>query len=680
MESVGEFYFFGKIGYFSFMANKYEEVVVVSLTPYFLERETVWFWQNIEKIKENSQKEGFFKENVLVLKKGGSYKLSLLKELLFNFNYELVENITFPGQFSIKGGILQIFPINYESPFIVEFLGDRVGSAYKNEDISIDVEKAKNTIKKLLTNQQIKQELSSLKEGDFLVHIDHGIGVFRGITKMQDINYFVLEYAKGDKLYVPENLKNKLTLYIGFESPRITRLGSSLWLKIKKKAREQAEQIAKKLIKIYASKESITRPKYNSKQADVLQREFDESFEYELTPDQEKAIKDIFNDLENSETPMDRLLCGDVGFGKTEIIMRTAFKVVCHGKQVAILCPTTVLAWQHYKNFCKRFEKFAVNIGLLTRNTNPKDEEKIIKDIKSGKIDIIIGTHKILSNKVEFKNLGMLVVDDEQKFGVLQKERLREKFPALDLLYVSATPIPRTLYLALSNIKKVSFIYTPPPERKDIITHIGEFKKEVMKKAILNELKRGGQVYVLENRIKNLPEIKKFVEEKLGIKERIEVIHSAMPDEKIIEIFNEFQEGKIKILVSTTIIENGIDISNANTLIIRDISRLGLGQAYQLRGRVGRGERQAFAYLFYPKWEKLTEKAKMRIKALKENLALGSGYRIALKDMEIRGAGNILGKEQSGPINKVGLNLYCHMISEASSYLVSSYLQNENMK
>ncbi|GBD33786.1 Transcription-repair-coupling factor [bacterium HR34] len=657
------------------MANKYEEIVVVSLTPYFLEREAVWFWQNIEKIKENSQKEGFFKENVLVLKKGVSYKLSLLKELLFNFNYELVENITFPGQFSIKGGILQIFPINYESPFIVEFLGDRIGSTYKNEDISIDVEKAKNTIKKLLTNQQIKQELSSLKEGDFLVHIDHGIGVFRGITKMQDINYFVLEYAKGDKLYVPENLKNKLTLYIGFENPRITRLGGSLWLKIKKKAREQAEQIAKKLIKIYASKESITRPKYNSKQADVLQREFDESFEYELTPDQEKAIKDIFNDLENSETPMDRLLCGDVGFGKTEIIMRTAFKVVCHGKQVAILCPTTVLAWQHYKNFCKRFEKFAVNIGLLTRNTNPKDEEKIIKDIKSGKIDIIIGTHKILSNKVEFKNLGMLVVDDEQKFGVLQKERLREKFPALDLLYVSATPIPRTLYLALSNIKKVSFIYTPPPERKDIITHIGEFKKEVMKKAILNELKRGGQVYVLENRIKNLPEIKKFVEEKLGIKERIEVIHSAMPDEKIIEIFNEFQEGKIKILVSTTIIENGIDISNANTLIIRDISRLGLGQAYQLRGRVGRGERQAFAYLFYPKWEKLTEKAKMRIKALKENLALGSGYRIALKDMEIRGAGNILGKEQSGPINKVGLNLYCHMISEASSYL-----QNENMK
>ncbi|MFC1663854.1 DEAD/DEAH box helicase, partial [Patescibacteria group bacterium] len=516
---------------------------------------------------------------------------------------------------------------------------------------------------KKLKSQRLFSDLKGLKSGDYLVHLDHGIGKFAGIFKIlrgsDHENYYLLEYAEEDKLYVPLGLERKLSRYVGFIEPKISRLGSLIWQKTKRKIKEEAKKLAKELLEIYAKREVATRPPYLPD--DEIDFQLSSSFKYKETPDQIEAIEEIKKDLEKDKA-MDRIVCGDVGFGKTEVALRAMARAVKSGYQVAMICPTTILTNQHFQNFKARLKKLPITLSMLSRLENQKSQKKTIQDLKEGKVDIIIGTHRILSNDVEFKNLGLLIIDDEQRFGVKQKEKLKKAKASLDVLSLSATPIPRTLYLALSSLKNVSLIQIPPAGRLKIKTSILTWNKNIIKKAIENEISRGGQVYYLHNRVKTIKATEKFLKTLIP-KIKFGIAHGKLKEKKLIKVMNDFQEKKIDVLIATTIIENGLDLPNVNTLIVADSTRLGLAEAYQIRGRVGRSNIQAFAYFLYSK--KLSEKAKLRLKALKEAEELGSGYKIALKDLEIRGAGNILGKEQSGNINKVGLNLYCQMLNEA---------------
>ena len=383
-------------------------------------------------------------------------------------------------------------------------------------------------------------------------------------------------------------------------------------------------------------------------------------FKYEETPDQAEAIEEIKKDLEK-DTPMDRIVCGDVGFGKTEVGLRAMVKVVKSGFQVVMICPTTILTNQHFQNFKERLKNLPIKIAMLSRLQLKKEQKGIIEGLKNGRIDIVVGTHRLFSRDIEFKNLGLLIIDDEQRFGVKQKEKFKKIRASLDVLSLSATPIPRTLYMALSSLKNISLIQTPPSGRLAVKTFIQPFKEDVIKKATENEILRNGQVYFLYNRVETIEKIKEFLE-KLLPKTKFGIAHGRMKEKELVKVMEDFQNKKINVLIATTIIENGLDLPNVNTLIVADSTRLGLSQAYQIRGRIGRSHIQAFAYFLYPK--RLLGLAKQRLDALKEADELGSGYKIALKDLEIRGAGNILGREQSGNINKIGLNLYCQILSE----------------
>jgi transcription-repair coupling factor (superfamily II helicase) len=440
-----------------------------------------------------------------------------------------------------------------------------------------------------------------------------------------------------------------------------------LWQRTKRRVKEEAEKFARELLALFAKKEISSRAPYSQKE---FYETLDSTFKYSLTPDQIEALKDIEKDLEKPK-PMDRLLCGDVGFGKTEVALRVAVRVAENGRQVAMICPTTILANQHFQTFKERLKNLPFRVEILSRIQSKTHQKKIIKELREGKIDILIGTHRILGKDVVFKNLGFLIIDDEQKFGVRQKEKLRKLKPEIDVLSLSATPIPRTLYMALSSLKNISLIQTPPEGRKAIKTFVLPFKKDIVKKAIEFELKRGGQIYFLHNRIETLPVFKKFLEE-LETGAKIKILHGRLKEKEIVKIMSEFQSGKFNLLLATTIIENGLDLPKVNTLIVDNATKLGLSQAYQIRGRIGRSYIQSFAYFFYPRGQ-LKGLAKKRLRALKEAEELGSGYKIALRDLEIRGAGNILGKEQSGNINRVGLNLYCQMLSQAVEKLKPTY-------
>jgi len=639
-------------------------ILIAGFTPYFLEKPNFWFEQNLKKILKIRRTQPFWQENTLFLEKDQNINpLETLKKL-DEMGYEKVFEITEPGEFSQRGGVIDIFPINSNIPFRIEFLGNKIETIEKLYIKTEDEKKQKEFLKKKLKSQKLFSDLKGLKAGDYLVHLDHGIGRFVGIKKIQEsktksCEYYVLEYAKGDKLYVPLELKQKLSRYIGFQEPRLSRLGSSLWQRTKKKIKEDAQKLAQKLLNVFAKKELSQRTPYFH---DEIYKSLDATFEYSLTPDQKQALSDIEKDM-LSQKPMDRVLCGDVGFGKTEIALRAAVRAAENGRQTALICPTTILASQHFTTFQERLKNLPIKVALLTRLQSGTLQKRVLKELKQGKIDILIGTHRILGKDVEFKNLGLLIIDDEQKFGALHKEKLREKKPELDVLYLSATPIPRTLYMALSSLKTISLIQTPPEGRKSIKTYILPFSKEVIKKAIEKELKRKGQIYFLHNRIETIGTFKKFLE-KLNKEAKIKILHGRLKEKEMVKIMQEFQKGKFDLLLSTTIIENGLDLPNVNTLIVDNASKLGLAQAYQLRGRIGRGNVQGFAYFLYPP-KTLSPLAKKRLKALKEAEELGSGYKIAQKDLEIRGAGNILGKEQSGNINRVGLNLYCQMLSMA---------------
>ena len=644
--------------------DELNSILIAGLTPYFLEKGNFWFEKNLKDLLQAKQTQSFFEDNLIFLEKGRQIKFSELLRKLSEMSYEIVQNISEPGEFSRHGGTIEIFPINCLQAVRIEFYGNIIENIERLPILIENEDQAKKRLKTKLKNQKIYSQLDNLKIGDYLVHLDHGIARYLGQTSISQnkeiINYYILEYTQGDKLYIPIGLERKLSRYIGFAEPKISRLSTPTWLKTKRKIKAETEKLAAELLLIYAKRQIATRPVYTNDAE--LDQEIRETFPYIETLDQAQAIIDINKDLEESVLPMDRIVCGDVGFGKTEIALRTIMKGVSNNRQTAMICPTTILASQHYQNFKSRLANLPVKIALMSRLQSKQEQKDIIEKLKSGKIDILVGTHRLLSSDVEFKNLGILVIDDEQRFGVEQKEKLKKIRPALDILSLSATPIPRTLYLALSSLKNITIIKTPPPQRLPIKTFIKPWSEKIIKENIEKEIARRGQVFYLHNKVQTIEAVKEFIN-KLVPKINIETIHGKMSESKLLKVMSDFQAKKIDVLVATTIIENGIDLPNANTLIVADATRLGLSQAYQIRGRVGRSDIQAFSYFLYP--NKLSELAKKRLTALKNAKELGSGYKIALRDMEIRGAGNILGKEQAGTINQVGLNLYCQMLSDA---------------
>lgn len=510
--------------------------------------------------------------------------------------------------------------------------------------------------------------------GDYVVHLNHGIGKYVGVETL-DVggihrDYLHIRYGGDDKLFVPTDQVNLLQKYIGSEGdiPRLHKMGGSEWNKAKARVKASVADIAKELISLYAQRQVETGYAF---EADTpWQKEFEDAFVYEETPDQLVAIEEIKADMEQAR-PMDRLLCGDVGFGKTEVAIRAAFKAVMSGKQVAVLVPTTVLAQQHYQTFKNRFMGFGPTVDVVCRFRSAKEQRQSFAKVEMGQVDVLIGTHGILNgNNVRFKDLGLLIVDEEQRFGVTQKEKIKKLSSDIDVLTLSATPIPRTLHMSLVGARDMSVIETPPEERFPVQTYVVENNDSIIRDAVRRELKRGGQVYFVYNRVETIDKMRAHLAEMLP-DARIQTAHGQMPEELLEQVMVDFYEGKYDILVATSIIENGLDVANANTIIVYDADRFGLSQLYQMRGRVGRSTHMAFAYFTYQADKVLTEVAEKRLQAIKEFAELGAGFKIAMRDLEIRGAGNLLGAQQHGHIANVGFEMYCHLLEEAVQDLKS---------
>lgn len=532
--------------------------------------------------------------------------------------------------------------------------------------------KAKKTGQKL-------SAFTDLNIGDYVVHENYGIGQYMGIKKLtvdgKSRDYLFIRYADGDNLYVPTDRMTLVQRYIGSDgnAPKLSKLGGSEWAKTKARVRESIREMADELLKLYAARYSA---KGHAFQPDtVWQRQFEESFIYQETPDQLQAIEEIKADME-SDKPMDRLLCGDVGYGKTEVALRAAFKAVMDGKQVAVLVPTTVLAQQHYNTFTSRLANFPVKVEVISRFRSPEEQKDIVKRLKSGDIDIIIGTHRLLNSDIKFHDLGLLIVDEEQRFGVAHKEAIKQLKNNIDVLTLTATPIPRTLHMSLSGIRDISIIETPPEDRYPVQTYVVEYDDELIRDAILKEIGRNGQVYFVYNRIDSIDIMAMHLRE-LVPQVRIAIAHGRMGDDKLEQVMMDFMDGYYDLLLCTTIIETGLDIPNVNTLIVYDADHFGLSQLYQLRGRVGRSNRLAYAYFTYRKDKVLSEEAEKRLHAITEFTEFGSGFKIAMRDLEIRGAGNLLGAEQHGHIAAVGYDLYCKLLEETVAQLKGETVQEE---
>lgn len=522
------------------------------------------------------------------------------------------------------------------------------------------------------------ESINDIKAGEYVVHTIHGVGIYQGLTKQefdgQLKDYLTIEYAGKDRLHIPAEQINMLCRYRGSGQikPKLSRMGGSDWENTKQKVKKEVETIAYDLLRLYARRKMQNGIAFA--EDSPLQLEMEEAFEYIETPDQAKAINDIKADMENS-SPMDRLICGDVGFGKTEVAMRAMFKAVTSLKQVAVIVPTTVLALQHYQTISERFKPFGVNVELLCRFRSAKERKETLKNIATGACDVVIATHSLLQDKVIFKDLGLLVIDEEHRFGVRHKEKLKEFRENIDIISMSATPIPRTLYMSLSGIKDISVINTPPQNRLPIKTYVGEFNEQTVKNAIINELDRDGQVFYLYNRVETIEEFKLELQ-KLVPNARISIGHGQLSEKQLEDVIIGFDNHESDILLCTTIIENGLDIPNANTIIIHEADKLGLAQLYQLRGRVGRSEKQAYCYCLYKKNKELSHEASERLKAIKEFTTLGSGYRIAMRDVEIRGVGNILGTKQHGHMINVGFDTYCQLLEETVQELKGESVNN----
>lgn len=511
------------------------------------------------------------------------------------------------------------------------------------------------------------KELYDLRPGDFVTHIDHGIGRFDGLEKImnndKEQEAIRLIYKNNDILYVSIHSLHRISKYVGKEGsvPVLNRLGSDSWNKLKNKTKSRVKDIARELIRLYAQRRAATGVACSPDT--YMQTELEASFIYEDTPDQLKATVDVKKDLE-AEFPMDRLICGDVGFGKTEIAIRAAFKMVAESRQVAILVPTTILALQHYKTFSDRLRDFPCKVNFINRFKSKKEQSQILKELESGKIDILIGTHRLLSNDIKFRDLGLLIIDEEQKFGVSSKEKIKQFKINIDTLTLTATPIPRTLQFSLMGARDLSIINTPPANRYPVQTEIHPFREEVIREAIQYEISRGGQVFVVNTRIQNITEVAGMIQ-RMVPKAKIAIAHGQMEGKKLERVMVDFIEGDYDVLVATTIIESGLDISNVNTIIINDAHQYGLSDLHQLRGRVGRSNKKAFCYLLAPPMSSLTDEARKRLRAIEEFSELGSGFNIAMRDLDIRGAGNILGAEQSGFISEIGFDMYQKILDEA---------------
>jgi transcription-repair coupling factor (superfamily II helicase) len=509
--------------------------------------------------------------------------------------------------------------------------------------------------------------LSELAVGDYVVHIEHGIARFAGTTMIAvdgaEREYLILEYAAGDRLYVPTEQVDRVGRYIGPSEgpPALTRLGTQEWARAKQRVRQAAGELARELLTLYAQREVIPGLAFS---ADTTwQEELEASFPYMETADQLQAVIEIKEDMEKAK-PMDRLVCGDVGYGKTEVALRAAFKAIMDGAQVAVLVPTTVLAQQHFQTFTERLGAFPVTVEVLSRFRSEREQQEVIEGLKKGTIDIVIGTHRLLQKDVSFKNLGLAVIDEEQRFGVTHKEHLKQIRKEVDVLTLTATPIPRTLHMSLSGVRDMSTMETPPEERLPIKTYIAEYDERLVREAILRELDRGGQVFFVHNRVESIYRVASRLAD-LVPEAEIAIGHGQMPEEELESVMLDFAQGRIDVLVSTTIIESGLDMPNVNTIIVNDADRLGLAQLYQLRGRVGRGTNRAYAYFLYTKGKRLTPQAQRRLETIFQASELGAGFRIAMRDLEIRGAGNLLGAEQSGHIGAVGFDLYSRLLAEA---------------
>ena len=564
-------------------------------------------------------------------------------------------------------------------------------------------EQKKKKKKKNYSGSRI-QDFAELSIGDFVVHEKHGLGIYRGIEKVEVDrivkDYIKIEYRGGSNLYIPATQLDCLQKYSGADAskaPKLNKLGTQEWNKTKSKVRGAVKNIAKELVELYAVRQE--KEGYVCGPDTVWQREFEEMFPYEETEDQLSAIEDAKRDMESTRI-MDRLICGDVGYGKTEVALRAAFKEVQESRQVAYLAPTTILAQQIYNTFVQRMKEFPVRVELLCRFRTPAQQKKAIEDLKKGQVDVIIGTHRVLSKDVQFKNLGLLIVDEEQRFGVTHKEKIKQLKKDVDVLTLTATPIPRTLHMSLIGIRDMSVLEEPPMDRMPIQTYVMEYDEETVREAINRELRRGGQVYYVYNRVTDIADVALRIA-KLVPDARVDFAHGQMSERELENVMYSFVNGDIDVLVSTTIIETGLDISNVNTMIIHDSDRYGLSQLYQLRGRIGRSNRTAYAFLMYRKNVMLKETAEKRLAAIREYTDLGSGFKIAMRDLELRGAGNLLGAQQHGHMNAVGYDLYCKMLNEAvkeakgihtmedfetsvdlnvDAYIPDSYISNEFQK
>ena len=521
------------------------------------------------------------------------------------------------------------------------------------------------------------ENINDIKEGEYVVHSIHGVGIYKGLSQ-QEIDgqlkdYLTIEYANKDRLHIPAEQINLLVRYRGSGAikPKLSRMGGKDWENTKTRVKKEVEQVAYDLLRLYAKRKMQHGIQFLPDTN--WQVEMEEAFEYTETPDQMKAINDVKADME-SEQPMDRLICGDVGFGKTEVAMRGIFKAVTSGKQVAVVVPTTILAFQHYQTISERFKPFGVQVELLSRFRTSKEQKETIKHLATGECDVVVGTHRLLQEGIVFKDLGLVVIDEEHRFGVRHKEKLKSLRENIDIITMSATPIPRTLYMSLSGIKDMSIINTPPKNRLPIKTFVGEWNENMVKNAITHELDREGQVFYLYNRVETIDEFK-FQLQKLVPNARIAIGHGQMNEKELEKIIIDFANHEYDVLLATTIIENGIDIPNANTMIIHNADKFGLAQLYQLRGRVGRSQRQAYCYCFYTKSKEITSDAVQRLKAIKEFTTLGSGYQIAMRDVEIRGVGNILGTKQHGHMVNVGFDTYCQLLEETVQELQGQAVQ-----
>lgn len=622
---------------------------------------------------------------ILRLRVGETIDRNELVEKLVALHYGEQKTVEEPGDYSIRGAAIDVYPLSYRAPVRIHFHLDQIESI---RDYSLLEGKNLTSFEELfllpVTESFLKRrsrlkahyeeyepvyELGQIQPMDYVVHLDYGIGQFLG-TKTLKISgrpqkCLAIQYANEEIIYLPFSQHELLERYIGAEGkrPRLTHLHGKEWVRAKERTRLAVRGIAKDMVNLQAKRTFM--PGFQFPPDSDLQAEFETTFPYEETPDQKKAAEEVKRDMENPK-PMDRLLCGDVGYGKTEVAARAAFKAVTAGKQVAFLVPTTLLAEQHYLTFKRRLKEMPVEVELLSRYRDKKSQKGTIEKIKAGKADIVIGTHRLLSKDVVFKDLGLVIVDEEQRFGVRHKEKLKFLREFVDVLTLTATPIPRTLYLSLLGVRDMSLIQTPPKQRLPIITEILEFDEQRLKQAFYRELERKGQIYFVHNRVQSIEKIHDSLK-KLLPEVSFGVAHGQMPVSALEQVMTQFTDGKINCLISTNIIESGIDIPNVNTIFVNRADRFGLADLYQLRGRVGRfhSARQAFAYFMVPKNWVLTQDAEKRLAAIERFSDLGSGLKIAVEDLEIRGAGNVIGHEQSGFIYQVGFDLYCRMLKQA---------------